>query len=115
MLQNTPIESLETHYPFIVRETSLRRGSGGNGMRRGGDGIVRELEFTADVTVSIMAERRRNAPWGLAGGQPGATGEDWVIRRNGTRERLPGKVTFEAAAGERLRVATPGGGGWGPA
>ena len=113
--KNTPIESLETHYPFIVRETSLRRGSGGNGMRRGGDGIVRELEFTADVTVSIMAERRRNAPWGLAGGQPGATGEDWVIRRNGTRERLPGKVTFEAAAGERLRVATPGGGGWGPA
>jgi N-methylhydantoinase B/oxoprolinase/acetone carboxylase alpha subunit len=60
-----------------------------------------------------MSERRRVAPWGLAGGGPGATGEDWVIRRSGARERMPGKVTFDARAGERLRVLTPGGGGWG--
>ena len=111
--KNTPIESLETHYPFVVRETSLRRGSGGAGRHRGGDGIVRELEFTEDVTVSLMSERRRTRPYGLAGGDPGQCGEDWLIRPSGAAERLPGKVTFEAAAGDRLRVLTPGGGGWG--
>ena len=60
-----------------------------------------------------MGERRRNAPWGLAGGQPGEVGEDWLIHRNGERERLPSKVTVEVEPGERLVVLTPGGGGWG--
>lgn len=111
--KNTPIESLETHYPFRVVRYGLRRGSGGAGAFPGGEGIEREIEFATPATVSLMGERRRNAPWGLAGGGPGATGEDWVIRAGRTPERVPGKSTFEVAAGDRLLVRTPGGGGWG--
>jgi N-methylhydantoinase B len=113
--RNTPVESLEAHYPFRVAATGLRRGSGGAGMHPGGEGMVREIEFLEPVTVSLMGERRRNRPWGLSGGGPGATGEDWWIHGDGGRERLPGKVTFEAGAGDRLLVMTPGGGGWGRA
>ncbi len=113
--KNTPIESLEAHYPFRVATTRLRRGSGGAGRYPGGDGIEREIEFLAAATVSLMGERRVVPPWGLAGGGPGACGEDWLIRRDGSRERLPGKSTFEVRPGERLRVLTPGGGGWGSA
>jgi len=111
--KNTPTESLESHYPFIVRRYALRQGSGGAGRFRGGDGIERELEFTEAATVSLMGDRRRRGPWGLAGGHPGAPGEDWLIRRSGTKDRLPGKVTLEVEAGDRLIVRTPGGGGWG--
>ncbi len=110
--KNTPIESLETHYPFRVLRYSLRRGSGGTGLYRGGDGIEREIEFLTAASVSLMGERRRNRPYGLAGGGLGAAGEDWLIR-NGSTERLPGKVTFEVTPGDRLLVRTPGGGGWG--
>ncbi|MGD2103134.1 MAG: hydantoinase B/oxoprolinase family protein, partial [Acidimicrobiia bacterium] len=81
--QNTPIESLHTHYPFRVTSYTLRRGSGGIGEFSGGDGIRREIEFHADATLSLMGERRRNAPWGLAGGEAGAIGEDWLMRRSG--------------------------------
>lgn len=112
--KNTPIESLEAHYPFRVLRYGLRRGSGGAGRYPGGEGIEREIEFLADAAVSLMGERRRNAPWGLAGGRPGATGEDWLIRRDGSRDRLPGKTTLDVVSGERLLVMTPGGGGWGP-
>lgn len=111
--RNTPIESLETHYPFRVIAFGLRRGSGGAGLHPGGEGIVREVEFLEAGELSLMGERRRHRPWGLAGGEPGAVGEDWLIRRNGSPERLPGKVTLAVRAGERLRVLTPGGGGWG--
>ncbi|MFZ0012612.1 MAG: hydantoinase B/oxoprolinase family protein, partial [Acidimicrobiia bacterium] len=111
--QNTPIESLHTHYPFRVTAYTLRRDSGGAGRYRGGDGIHRAIEFKAPATLSLMGERRRNAPWGLAGGRPGATGEDWLVRASGDRERLPGKTTVEVAPGDRLIVLTPGGGGWG--
>jgi N-methylhydantoinase B len=110
--KNTPVESLETHYPFRVLGYRLRRDSGGEGRYPGGEGIEREIEFLAPATVSLMGERRRVHPWGLKGGGPGACGEDWLIR-NGFRERLPGKVTFDAATGDRLLVRTPGGGGWG--
>jgi N-methylhydantoinase B len=113
--KNTPIESLETHYPFRVIRYGLRRGSGGAGEFRGGEGIEREIEFSTPATVSLMGERRRHAPWGLAGGSPGATGEDWLLRRGNAPERVPGKSTFEVAAGDRLLVRTPGGGGWGSA
>jgi N-methylhydantoinase B len=111
--QNTPIEALHTHYPFRVAAYTIRRGSGGSGRFRGGDGIRREIVFGGSATLSLMGERRRNPPWGLAGGQPGAIGEDWLHRRDGAVERLPGKATIEVRAGDRLVVLTPGGGGWG--
>jgi N-methylhydantoinase B len=112
--KNTPIESLETHYPFRIVTYRLRSGSGGHGEYAGGDGIEREIEFLAPATLSLMGERRRLAPWGLGGGEPGSTGEDWLIR-NGDAERLAAKCTLEVEPGDRLRVLTPGGGGWGPA
>jgi N-methylhydantoinase B/oxoprolinase/acetone carboxylase alpha subunit len=95
--------------------TTLRRDSGGVGRFRGGEGIVREIAFDEAATVSLMGERRRHRPWGLAGGEPGAPGEDWLIRADGSEERLPGKTTIEVEAGDRLRILTPGGGGWGSA
>ena len=111
--QNTPIESLHGHYPIRITSYTLRRGSGGGGRFVGGEGIHREIEFSSDATLSLMGERRRNQPWGLAGGEPGACGEDWLTKANGTRERLPGKCTLTVSAGDRLTVLTPGGGGWG--
>lgn len=111
--KNTPVESLETHYPFRVVRTSLRSGSGGDGRHPGGEGIDREIEFREAAVVSLMGERRRLRPWGLAGGAPGACGEDWLHTADGRDERLPGKTTFDVAPGDRLRVLTPGGGGWG--
>jgi N-methylhydantoinase B len=113
--KNTPIEALETHYPFRIAATGLRRGSGGEGRFPGGEGIVREIEFLAPATLSLIGERRRHRPWGLEGGGPGACGEDWLILPTGQRERLPGKVTIDVEAGSRLVVLTPGGGGWGAA
>jgi N-methylhydantoinase B len=110
--KNTPVESLETHYPFRIVTYRLRSGSGGRGRYPGGEGIEREIEFLAPATVSLMGERRRLQPWGLQGGEPGAVGEDWLIR-GGSSERLPGKCTIEVEPGDRLRVLTPGGGGWG--
>ena len=111
--QNTPIEALHAHYPFRVTAYTLRRGSGGAGAHRGGDGIRRELRFEAPATLTLLGERRRHAPWGLAGGEPGAVGEDWLVRAGGAPERLPGKVTVQVEPGDRLIVLTPGGGGWG--
>jgi N-methylhydantoinase B len=113
--KNTPIESLTTHYPFRLNAYRLREGSGGAGRFRGGDGIEREIEFLDSATLSLMGERRISRPWGLAGGGPGANGEDWLIRASGSTEQLPGKCTVEVEPGDRLRVLTPGGGGWGTA
>lgn len=109
---NTPIESIGGHYPFRVRRYTLRRGSGGEGLHPGGEGIEREIEFGAPAVLSLMGERRRHRPWGLEGGEPGACGEDWLIR-DGERVRLPGKTTLAVEPGDRLLVLTPGGGGWG--
>ncbi len=111
--RNTPIESLENHYPLRVSRYTLRRGSGGAGRYPGGEGVEREIEFLAPAVLSLIGERRRHGPWGLAGGEAGAVGEDWLTRRNGGIERLPGKVTTPVEPGDRLLVRTPGGGGWG--
>ena len=110
---NTPIEALELQFPMRVRRYALRRGSGGEGAYRGGDGIVREMEFLAPATVTLLTDRRRSAPYGLQGGGPGAAGEN-ILYRNGVEEiLLPSKVTFRAEPGDILRMLTPGGGGWG--
>jgi 5-oxoprolinase (ATP-hydrolysing) len=111
----TDPEVLETRAPVIVREFAVRRGSGGDGRWRGGDGLVRELEFTAQVTASLLTERREVAPWGAAGGGPGARGVNWLVRSGAASERLAGHATVLLAAGDRLRIETPGGGGWGSA
>jgi N-methylhydantoinase B len=111
---NTPIEALEAYYPLRVRRYAVRAGSGGAGRHPGGDGIVREIEFTAPATVTLLGERRLVPPYGLAGGEPGACGRDRLVRgRRGRLVRLPAKATFAVAAGDRLRVETPGGGGFG--
>lgn len=109
---NTPVEALETAFPLRVLRYHLRRGSGGGGHRRGGDGVVREIEFLEPVTVSILSERRKLPPYGLHGGDPGQPGENFHLGPQGV-EALPGKVTFLAAAGEGVSIHTPGGGGWG--
>ncbi len=109
----TDPEVLEARTPVIVRAFALRRGSGGRGRFRGGDGLVRELEFTAPVEVSLLTERRTRPPYGAHGGEPGAVGRNTRIRRDGQLEALPGRAHVAFAAGERLRIETPGGGGWG--
>jgi N-methylhydantoinase B len=109
---NTPIEALEAYYPLRVRRYAVRRGSGGAGRHRGGCGIVREIEFLAPAHVTLLGERRRVAPYGLSGGAAGAPGRDTLLHA-GRPRRLPAKGTVTVAAGDRLRVETPGGGGWG--
>ncbi len=105
---NTPIEALEREFPLRVLEYALRRGSGGAGAHRGGDGVVRELQALREMTYSLIAERRRHSPRGAAGGEPGLPGRD---RIDGLP--VPSKSTGTLAAGGRLRIETPGGGGHG--
>jgi len=105
---NTPVEVLEQQYPLRVRRYAIRRGSGGRGRRDGGDGLVREFEFLDEAEVSLLTERRRHRPWGLAGGEAGQTGRNLL---NG--EDLPGKCHRHVKPGDVLRIETPGGGGYG--
>ena len=109
---NTPVEALERALPVRVVRYGYRRGSGGAGRRPGGDGIVRELEALAPMEGTLLADRRTTAPWGLAGGDGGRPGEDTILR-GGTAEPLPAKGRFDLAPGDRVRIETPGGGGWG--
>ena len=105
---NTPVESLEMHYPLRVRRYEIRQDSGGPGQYRGGEGLIREFEFLTPTQFTLLTERRRLAPWGLAGGGDGAVGKNSF---NGMS--LPAKVSMSAVAGDVLRIETPGGGGWG--
>jgi N-methylhydantoinase B/oxoprolinase/acetone carboxylase alpha subunit len=109
---NTPVEAFEHQFPVRVESYHVRRGSGGAGRNRGGDGIVRELRFLAPAEVTILSDRRQRGPWGLAGGQPGKPGRNSLIRR-GRKTILPGKTRMELREGDLLRIETPGGGGWG--
>ena len=110
---NTPAEALEYAYPLRVRSYALRPESGGQGKYRGGDGIVREIEVLTDCEVTLLADRRSRGPWGLAGGQEGAAGRASILRRDGSVESMPGKFSTRLHRGERIRIETPGGGGWG--
>src|SRR5712691_8688274 len=110
---NTPAEALEYSYPLRIPQYSLRPGSGGEGKHRGGDGIVREIEVLTDAEVTLLADRRTRGPWGLSGGADGLPGNTSAIRRDGSVERLPGKTNVRLRKGERIRIESPGGGGWG--
>jgi len=112
---NTPAEALEYAYPVRLRKYSLRSNSGGAGLHRGGDGIVREIEVLTDAQVTLLADRRSRGPYGLAGGSDGAKGRTLLIRTDGTEEELPGKTSVRLKRGERVRIESPGGGGWGSA
>lgn len=111
---NTPVESLETHYPVEVTRYEIRRGSGGAGQHPGGDGMVREIRFKQPATVTLLTERRHSQPWGLLGGVPvnagAVAGQCGVNLLNG--KPLDAKVTFQTRIGDVLTIATPGGGGW---
>jgi N-methylhydantoinase B len=110
---NTPAEALEYAYPLRVQRYSLRADSGGEGKYRGGDGIIREIEVLADAEVTLLADRRERGPYGLAGGKDGAPGKTVVIREDASSRELPGKFNIRLRQGERIRIETPGGGGWG--
>jgi N-methylhydantoinase B len=110
--RNTPVEALEYAFPIRIEQYSLRRGSGGAGQNPGGAGLRRDIRFLVPAKVTVLSERRRRAPYGLQGGDPGACGRN-VLMRNDTEEELPGKFTRAMEAGEVLSIQTPGGGGWG--
>ncbi len=109
---NTPAEALEYAYPLRVLRSEIRRGSGGAGRHPGGDGVRRELELLAPARISLLTERRRSGPYGLAGGEAGRPGRN-VLVRDGAERELPAKGTVDGRAGDVLRIETPGGGGWG--
>lgn len=113
--RNTPAEAMELAYPLRVWRAELRPGSGGAGAHPGGDGVIREVEVLAPSTLTLQTERRARGPWGLAGGADGAPGRNVRIRRDGTEETLPARGTWTLEPGVRVRIETPGGGGWGPA
>jgi N-methylhydantoinase B len=109
---NTPIEVFEQVYPVRLRRYAVRRGSGGQGRHRGGDGVVREFELLARTQVGLLGDRRKHGPYGLAGGQPGKPGKN-TITHPSKQQDLPGKCSFFAEPGTILTIETPGGGGWG--
>src|SRR5262249_24430396 len=106
-------EILEAKFPVLVREFRIRRGSGGAGRHRGGDGLIRRIEFRAPFSGALLADRRRVPPFGLAGGAPGAPGSARVLRSSGTIETLGATATFAVEAGDAVEILTPGGGGFG--
>jgi N-methylhydantoinase B len=111
---NTPIEALEYAYPFRMRRYAYRDGSGGRGKSRGGDGLIREIEVLTDVQVTLLADRRKFLPYGLEGGEEGASGRAVLIKAGSAEEtELPGKFSLALSPGDVLRLETPGGGGWG--
>jgi N-methylhydantoinase B/oxoprolinase/acetone carboxylase alpha subunit len=109
---NTPVEALENYLPLKIRRYGLRKGSGGRGLHRGGEGIVREYEFLVPAALTIMSERRKFPPYGVRGGGPGAKGKNTLVSA-GRASALGSKVNIKLRPGDRLKVETPGGGGFG--
>ncbi len=110
---NTPVEALELYYPVEVTAYRIRENSGGEGLKRGGDGIVREILFKEEVELTVISERRVHRPYGLMGGLPGKPGKNLLIKENGEVVELPSKFTITVKPGQKVRIETPGGGGWG--
>lgn len=110
---NTPIEALELAYPLQVLEYSIRRGSGGKGKFKGGNGVVRAVKVRVPATLSIQSERRVLAPWGLNGGKNGQKGKNVLLLPDGNEKELPGKITLQIEPDTVVKISTPGGGGWG--
>ncbi len=110
---NTPAEALEYAYPLRVREYRIRKRSGGKGKQKGGDGAIREIEMLAPAQMSLLSDRRKRAPYGLQGGKDGERGRAFIIRRDGRREELTSKGTWQMDSGDRVRIETPTGGGFG--
>ena len=106
----TDPEILESRYPVLLREFSIRTGSGGEGKFCGGDGLIRDIEFLEPLNVAILSERRVYAPYGVNGGKEGTKGKNLLIRKDGTEIDLGGKNEFKAEPGDRIRILTPGGG-----
>ena len=109
----TDPEIFEQRYPVLLHTFSIRENSGGSGLHRGGDGLVREIEFRRPIVVSILSERRVHAPRGLKGGRDGARGANFLVRKDGRKIYLGGKNTVTVSAGDILQIFTPGGGGFG--
>ncbi len=110
----TDVEILERRYPVRIRQFRIRRGSGGRGQWCGGDGVIREIEFLAPVEVSLLTQRRERPPFGLAGGMPGAPGENWLHRKGKRRPQPLGPLAqLQVQPGDRIVILTPGGGGYG--
>jgi 5-oxoprolinase (ATP-hydrolysing) len=110
----TDPEILERRFPVRVREFAIRRGSGGNGQHRGGDGVIRRLEFLRPLTLSVLTQRRGpHPPYGAVGGEPGALGRNLLIRADGKQLTLPGITQLQVTTGDTLVIETPGGGGFG--
>jgi len=109
----TDPEVLEQRYPVRIVRFAIRSGSGGRGRHRGGDGVIREIEFLEPMDASILSNRRRVPPFGLRGGEPGACGRNYVLRADGRREDLPATASVRLAPGDRFVIETPGGGGYG--
>jgi N-methylhydantoinase B/oxoprolinase/acetone carboxylase alpha subunit len=110
--RNTPIEAIEHYLPLRIRRYGLRKDSAGRGAFRGGEGIIREYEMLTNTSVTLLSDRRRHSPYGAQGGQAGGRGRNTLIRL-GDRQELPGKVQLSLRRGDRLRIETPGGGGYG--
>jgi N-methylhydantoinase B/oxoprolinase/acetone carboxylase alpha subunit len=113
--KNTPVEAFERAFPMRVLRYRLRRESGGAGRASGGEGIERVIQLLEPATVSLITERRTSRPWGLAGGEDGASWENWLWPNGDESRRTPllDKVTVEVQAGDAIQILTPGGGGYG--
>ncbi len=110
---NTPAEALEYAYPLRVREYRIRKESGGKGKHKGGDGTIREIETLAQARMALLSDRRKRPPYGLQGGADGECGRTYLIRGNGKKEKLTSKGSWQMEAGDRVRIETPSGGGFG--
>ena len=111
--RNTPVEALEQTMPLRIRTYALRQGSGGAGAYPGGEGLVREYEALVETTATILTERRKSQPYGAQGGEPGGSGRNTLVHADGSEEALPAKARLTLQPGDRLRIETPGGGGYG--